>query len=86
MMITCYVAGIVKGLVEHDDAYRHFGSLLSFEHHFQEAAKCGFVDSDRNLTEKGREWYDKSNLRDLPDARSYFWDVEFSDDSGDEDE
>jgi len=32
-MSTCFVAGIVKGLIEADDRYRHFGSTA--------ARKCG---------------------------------------------
>ena len=72
-MSICFVAGIVKGIIEADDPRRHFGSLLSFTHHAEEAKKFGFVTEDLKVTDKGRKWYGRLNMVDLPATRAYFW-------------
>ena len=72
-MSTCFVAGIVKGIIEADDPRRHFGSLMSFRHHCNEAKKCGFVTGDLKVTDKGRKWYGQLNMASLPVTRAYFW-------------
>lgn len=70
------VAGIVKGLVEHGDATRHFGSLLGFGWHTALARDLGYVTLDESkvlLTESGRAYYELAGLQELPDVRAYFW-------------
>ena len=73
-MSSSFVAGIVKGIIEADDPRRHFGSLMAFSHHAEEAKKCGLVSEDLKVTDKGREWYARLNMADLPVTRAYFWD------------
>lgn len=73
-MTTCFVAGIVKGLVEHGDATRHFGSLIGFEAHMQQAIKDGVVNADESLTDAGKAWYSAAKFSELKDCRAYFWD------------
>ncbi len=72
-MSTCFVAGIVKGLIEADDRYRHFGSTIGFQSHWSAAKQCGVVSEDRRVTAKGREWYETLNMSELPDCRASFW-------------
>lgn len=78
--VTCFVAGIVKGLVEQNDEYRHFGSLMAFQEHKQNALKAGVVkvkkskESDRLVvTDLGHRWYESAGMKDLASTRSYFW-------------
>lgn len=73
-MSTCFVAGIVKGLIEADDRYRHFGSTIGFRSHWYAAKQCGVVSEDSQVTAKGREWYERLNMAALPGCRTYFWD------------
>jgi len=73
-MSTCFVAGIVKGIIEADDPTRHFASLMAFKSHCNDAKKCGFITGDLKVTDKGREWYARLNMADLPVTRAYFWD------------
>lgn len=77
-MSTCFVAGIVKGLIESDDPRRHFASLLAFSHHMEVAKQRGVVDDSMRVTAKGREWYEKLNMAALPVCRAYFWDFPYS--------
>lgn len=75
-MSTCFVAGIVKGLIEANDATRHFGSLMGFQTHLAEARDCGVVEGDGRgvrVTEKGRAWYDEKRMQELPQGRAYMW-------------
>jgi hypothetical protein len=72
-MSTCFVAGIVKGLVEADDPTRHFASLMAFKSHCNDAKKCGVVSEDLKVTDKGREWYARLNMAALPVTRAYLW-------------
>lgn len=75
-MSTCFVAGIVKGLIENNDATRHFGSLIGFQSHLAKARACGVVEgdgSDVRVTEKGREWYEQKRMNELPQGRAYLW-------------
>lgn len=67
--VSCFVAGIVKGLVECDDPTEHFGSLLAFHTHARQAAAAGLVIGDHigmALTEFGRKAY---TLWDLASVR-----------------
>jgi len=73
-MSSRFVAGIVKGIIEADDPRRHFGSLMAFKSHCNDAKKCGFITGDLKVTDKGREWYARLNMADLPVTRAYFWD------------
>lgn len=75
--ITVHVAGIVRGLIEHQDPYRHFGSLGAFKWHLDEAKKLGFVedgpDDSLRVTEAGVDFYNKYKLKELPDGRANGW-------------
>ena len=71
--LDCFVIGIIKGLVEHKDPTRHFGSTLSFNEHVKTARDKGLVDEDGQLTEAGLRFYEKHNLAKLPDCRAYMW-------------
>lgn len=75
IVTTCFVAGIVKGLIEHGDPYRHFGSLLGYKSHLHKAIAAGVVNADESLgiTELGKKWYAAANLAGLEDCRAYFW-------------
>lgn len=77
-------AAVVKGLVEHGDATKFFGSLLSFTHHLTTAVQQGLVVMipttkrghkivERRVTPRGLEWYTRC-LKDLPQCRQVFWD------------
>ena len=80
-MTTCFVAGIIKGLVEHNDPLRHFASFGGYGHHACAAIAAGLVDVDDSrpcervkINDAGREYYKAKNLDLLLDTRSYFWD------------
>lgn len=75
MKASCFVAGIVKGLIEHNDPYRHFGSLGAYLWHLADAQESGYVDALGQVTDAGREWYKSAGLADLPDCRAYLWDM-----------
>jgi hypothetical protein len=75
MKTSCFVAGIVKGLIEHGDPYKHFGSLGGYLWHLADAQASGHVDALGQVTDAGREWYRSSNLAALPNVRSYMWDM-----------
>lgn len=80
-MTTCFVAGIVKGLVEANDPTRHFGSLLALQSHIEDAKSCGMVHDDGcgkvTITEKGRQWYTEKKMAELPPvSRAYMWSLE----------
>ena len=72
---SCFVAGIVKGLIESGDPYKHFGSLMAFNSHVNDAIKCGVVAGgadDPRITDFGRKAYfawDISKER----GRAYMW-------------
>lgn len=74
---SCFIAGIIKGLMEHDDPIQHFGSTISFLHFARDAETLGYVENkpDRELilTPKGRQYYEAMSLRELPDSRAYMW-------------
>lgn len=71
--MDCFVAGIVKGLVEQQNACVHFGSLMAFRAHLQKAQSAGLVQDEHTLTALGRAYYDQQSLSDLPKCRSYVW-------------
>ena len=72
--VTCYTAAIVKGIAEHDDATRFFGSISTFNGHLHDAKALGLVQfCGRKLTEDGRRFYEKAQLAKLPDTRAYYW-------------
>jgi hypothetical protein len=83
MYVSCFVAGIVKGLVEHNDPYRHFGSTLAYLEHLRAAMESGLVElvceedlssTRTKVTVKGLIWYQTHNLAQYPDhSRSYSW-------------
>jgi hypothetical protein len=72
-VITCFVAGIVKGIVEHDDATRHFGSLMAFQGHLSDAVAAGVVTFTKKVTDLGHRYYTAANLKELPGTRAYMW-------------
>lgn len=72
---SCFVAGIVKGLIESRDAYKHFGSLMAFKSHAKDALKCGVVEGDADnlrVTDYGRKAYAEWNIS-KEEGRSYMW-------------
>jgi hypothetical protein len=76
MNIECFVAGIIKGLKEHGDISRHFGSTLALTFHWQKAFEAGLVKGNTKnpeLTEKGLRAYEVWKLSEMPQGRSYLW-------------
>ena len=76
MNVECFVAGIVKGVKEHGDASRHFGSTLAMRSHWEDAIYSGLVCGtikNAKLSERGLKAYDVWKLADMPDGRSYMW-------------
>ena len=74
--VECLVAGIVKGIKEHGDVRRHFGSTLALGIHFNEALEHGLVIGDiktAKLTDLGCKAYDEWQLSKMPEGRSYLW-------------
>ena len=74
--VECFVAGIVKGIKEHGDVRRHFGSTLALATHFNEALEHGLVIGDiktAKLTDLGCKAYDEWQLSKMPEGRSYLW-------------
>ncbi len=74
--VECFVAGIVKGLKEHGDIRRHFGSTLGLLAHFNDAVAHGLVIGAVNsaqLTDLGCRAYDAWELSEMPECRSYLW-------------
>jgi hypothetical protein len=79
--VECFVAGIVKGIKEHDDPSRHFGSTLALHQHFTDAENLGLVTGEikqskicnAQLTTLGEAAYSKWKLASMPDGRSYLW-------------
>lgn len=67
-------AAIVKGLMEHKDGTRYFGSTMSFTSHLADAIKFGYVtDAEkRKVTPLGKEWYERC-LKELPQKRQVYW-------------
>lgn len=72
-MTTCFIAGIVKGLVEKNDPYRHFGSLLNFKGHEDTAVSCGVITKEHEVTPLGLKWYHSTAMAELKDTRAYCW-------------
>lgn len=70
---STHVIAVVKGVVE-GDPYQHFGSLLGFDQHLNAAAAAGLVSSELDVTEKGREFYRRHRLAELPGGRANYWD------------
>lgn len=73
-----FMDAIVKGLVEHQDATRHFGSLLGFGYHRATAVAMGLITVEDGLcllTDAGRAYYSKRELNTLPDGRATFWTI-----------
>jgi len=67
-----HVAAIVKGLKEHNDGTRHFGSTMGYKGHLHDAVELGVITSQSQLTAKGIEWYERC-LVDLPQGRATYW-------------
>lgn len=65
-------AAIVKGLIEHNDGTRYFGSTMSYTYHFANAVKYGLVTEGGEVSSIGVEWYERC-LKDLPQTRQVFW-------------
>ncbi len=70
--IDCFTAAIVKGIVESDDATKHFGSLLGFDLHKQIAVRNGLITEDERVTAFGMQWYAYQNLKGVANTRAYF--------------
>lgn len=74
-----FAAAIVKGLVEHGDAYVYFGSFAGFKHHWSSAFSQGWTNSPLSgkpvLTPEGVAAYKSMELDKLPrEGRAYTWD------------
>lgn len=76
--VPCFVAGIVKGLVEQDDPHAHFGSLLGYCPYARWAHRLQLVTGsppwfdDIKLTDLGRRAYEAWGLRAFA-GRAYMW-------------
>lgn len=65
-------AAIVKGLIEHDDGTRFFGSTTGYASHLDKAILRGLVSGSGAVTSIGIEWYERC-LKQLPQTRQAFW-------------
>lgn len=65
-------AAIVKGLIEHDDGTRFFGSTTGYDAHLSKALLRGLVSESGAVTPIGIEWYERC-LKQLPQTRQAFW-------------
>lgn len=75
-MKDTHVAAIIKGLVEQQDPFAHFGSLLGYGHHRETAVSLGLITGETHheqLTNAGRAYYETRNLKDLPPGRANNW-------------
>lgn len=74
---SCFTAGIIKGLAEHKDYARHFGSTLGISWHLRTAQELGLVaqneDGTWEITDLGNTYYSEHNLDRLPNTRAYYW-------------
>lgn len=71
-----HVAAIIKGLVEQQDPFAHFGSLLGYGYHHGMAVSLGLITGEihhEQLTDAGRAYYETRNLKDLPGSRANNW-------------
>lgn len=67
------MAAIVKGLIEHKDASRFFGSTMALTHYLDLAEERELLTGIRRKpTSLAREWY-KRCLAQLPQSRQAFW-------------
>lgn len=77
MGVDIYTLAIVKGMVENQDPYRHFGSTLGFKEHKRIAIEAGYIQDHPKggieLTTKGRRLYHAQDLEHAHDTRAYFW-------------
>ena len=70
---------ILKGIIEHGDAARHFGSTGALAHYLREAVRGGLLTMRVSApggyvpTAAGVARYDDRQLGALPDARWCFW-------------
>jgi hypothetical protein len=67
-----FSAAIIKGLVEHDDGTRFFGSTMAYTFHVENAVKRGYLSNSQSVSALGREWYEQC-LKQLPQTRQVFW-------------
>jgi hypothetical protein len=66
---------LLKGLVDHDDGLRYFGSTLNYAAYLAGATRRGWVDDAGDPTQAGCDEYVRLGLYDLPDTgRYYLWD------------
>jgi hypothetical protein len=65
-------AAIIKGIIEHDDGHRFFGSTMNYTYHRDKAVRRGFLLADGSVTTCARDWYDR-HLKHLPQGRQVFW-------------
>lgn len=78
-----HVAAIIKGLVEQQDPFVHFGSLIGYGHHRATAVSLGLITvetHDEQLTDAGCAYYEARNLKDLPPGRANNWGLVRGDD------
>lgn len=69
-----FPAAILKGIIEHGDATRYFGSLGGFSYYKEQAQARKLIDADAAPTETGLDYYISRGLWLLPDSgRAYMW-------------
>jgi hypothetical protein len=77
--VECFEAGVVKGVKEHGDASRYFGSTMALRGWCEETQRAGLISWDGKnsssckLTELGEAAYEVWRLVEMPDGRSYLW-------------
>jgi hypothetical protein len=76
MTSQVHVLALLKGAVEGDE-YKHFGSLLAIDAHFEVGRELGLLLKDAGgsivPTVKGRSFYVDYGLRELPGGRANYW-------------
>ena len=74
MSLNIFTRALLKGLIEHMDPARYFGSTGALADHMRRAEACGWIVG-REVTDEGRRVYNAENLTFLPhEGRAYMWD------------
>jgi hypothetical protein len=69
-----YHLGVLKAVVEGDDAGTYFGSTMSLAQYVEETIALGWLTEDGSYpTEEGRLAYREYRLADAPRTRCYMW-------------
>jgi hypothetical protein len=73
MKYELFVVAIVKGLVEINDPYTHFGSTMAFRWWKSQAVEAGLITEDKKLTDAGKKAYETNRWVELPSGRATGW-------------